>query len=355
MKIRKLFDIRYFLKKVGQIPGDIHFDNTTEEQSSHIELIHYNQSSIDLETIDQSGEISVISDNNNWIKIVGLKDHQVVKQIGEKFNVHSLILEDVLNTDHLPKVEFSQHHLFFTLKLPVVEHNDFLEFKHVSLIVGTNYLITLQEGNSDLLRDIGRRMQLSTGRIREKSIMYLFYSIIDYIVDQYFLLMDNIREQIELAEDTIVDNPSSNHISEIQEIKKQIVMLRKYVNSLNKAVYKLINDENKFIDRPLRLFFNDVYDHILHLNEQLNTFKELQVALLEINMANINNSMNHVMKTLTVIASIFIPLTFLAGIYGMNFSFMPELNWHYGYPAALALMLFVAIVMLLFMKRKNWF
>ncbi|MFP4525513.1 MAG: magnesium/cobalt transporter CorA, partial [Bacteroidales bacterium] len=349
MKIKQLFDTRYFMKKAGQIPGHIPVGKITENKS-RLEIIRYTPDKLEHQNSESEGDIVIKSDYNNWVRVLGLDNGYIVKQLGEQFNVHSLILEDVLNTDHLPKIEFSQHHLFFTLKLPVVSKDEFLEFRHVSLIVGSNYLITVQEGEKDLFAEIVRRMEEVTGRIREKSIMYLFYSVIDYIVDHYFHLMDNLREEIENEEDKIVEDPSVNHISEIQDIKKQLVLLRKYVNSLNKAVYKLINEENKFIDRPLRLFFNDIYDHIIHLNEQLNTFKELQVTLLEINMANINNSMNHVMKTLTVIASIFIPLTFIAGIYGMNFTKMPELEWTYGYTAALGLMLIVAATMLIFMK-----
>ncbi|MFW6095034.1 MAG: magnesium/cobalt transporter CorA [Bacteroidota bacterium] len=354
MKIKHLFDTHNFIKKAGQIPGYISEGEITDNES-HVEIIHYTLDRLEFHEVEKEGDREVKSDYNNWIRVLGINNASIVKQIGEQFNVHSLILEDVLNTDHLPKVEFSQHHLFFTLKFPVIRHDEVLEFRHVSLVVGSNYLITVQEGEKDLLREIVRRMEELTGRIREKSIMYLFYSVIDYIVDNYFHIMDNLREQIEITEDRIVENPSYNHISEIQEIKKQLVLLRKYVNSLNKAVYKLINEENKFIDRPLRLFFNDIYDHIIHLNEQLNTFKELQVTLIEINMANINNSMNHVMKTLTVIASIFIPLTFIAGIYGMNFTKMPELEWTYGYTAALGLMLIVAATMLIFMKSRKWF
>lgn len=354
MKIKHLFDTRYFLKKAGQIPGYIP-EEQIKENESRVEIIHYTLDKLEFKDIEKEGVIDVKPDYNNWVKVLGLDNTNIVKQIGEQFNVHSLLLEDVLNVDHLPKVEFSQHHLFFTLKFPVIQQNEVLEYRHVSLVLGSNYLITVQEGEQDLLREIVRRMEEVTGRIREKSIMYLFYSVIDYIVDHYFHIMDNLREQIEITEDKIVGNPSDNHIAEIQDIKKHLVLLRKYINALNKAVYKLINEENKFIDRPLRLFFNDIYDHIVHLNEQLNTFKELQVTLLEINMANINNSMNHVMKTLTVIASIFIPLTFIAGIYGMNFTTMPELEWSYGYPAALSLMLLVALSMLIFMKKRKWF
>lgn len=354
MNLKHLFDTRRFLKKAGQIPGETRYHETTDEQTV-ISCNSYHLEEFREKVVENIKELDVVPDFNNWIKIIGFKDNKAVKEMGEMFNIHPLILEDALNTDHLPKVEFSQHHLFFTLKFPVFKNNELLELKHVSLIVGSNYLITLQNGNEDNLYTISARIKDAAGRLREKGIMYLFYSIIDYIIDQYFFVMENLRDQIENTEDKIIEQHNRNHIEQIQDIKKQIVLFRKYTNACNKAIYKLINEENKFVDRPIRLFFNDINDHVIHLNEQLNTFKELQTTLLEINMANISNSMNRVMKTLTVIASIFIPLTFIAGVYGMNFTHMPELQWKFGYPAALMLMLLIALIMMYYMKRKQWF
>jgi magnesium transporter len=354
MKLKNFLGTRKFLKKAGQIPGHISVNETTDSHTT-IELFSYTHDDFKESAIETIQAQDLLPDHNNWIKVVGLKDYKAIKEMGATFNIHPLILEDVMNTDHLPKVEFSQHHLFFTLKLPIFEEGELVELKHVSLIVGANYLITLQEGTIDNLSVMSDRIRDAAGRLREKGVMYLFYSIIDFIVDQYFQLMESLRDQIELTEDTIIDSPGKNHIDGIQEIKKKLVLFRKFVTSSKSAVYKLINVDNKFIDRPLRLFFNDVYDHIVHLNEQMDTFKEYQTTLLEMNMANISNSMNKVMKTLTVVAAIFIPLTFLAGIYGMNFTNMPELTWEYGYPAIMTIMLVIALVMLFIMKRKEWF
>jgi len=354
MKIKNLLETRKFYKKAGKVPGYIH-EQETEYAETSIQFLCYNQEKQNISEVEDANSINLVPDFNNWIKVVGLSDHHSIKKLGEMFNIHSLLLEDVLNTDHLPKFEFSQHHMFFTLKIPTFEDKELTDLNHISLIVGANYLITVQEGETDKLTVLNERIIKAIGKVREKGIMFLFYSIMDYIVDQYFLLMENLRDQIEEREDRIVDDPNKNHIAEIQEIKKQIVLYRKYISSTSKGLYKLINEESKFLDRPIKLFFNDVYDHIQHLQEQLNTFKELQTTLLEMNMANISNSMNKVMKTLTVVASIFIPLTFIAGIYGMNFSHMPELEWKYGYPSVLVFMLLVVFGMLIFMKRKKWF
>jgi magnesium transporter len=354
MKIKSLFETKKFFKKAGEIPGSLS-EHPSYFKRASIQFLYYNQDNYGTQPVEEASEIALVPDINNWINIVGLNDYEAIKKIGESFNIHSLILEDVLNTDHLPKFEFSQHHMFFTLKLPEIKENGVVELYHMSFIVGANYLITAQEGESDHLSMISDRIENFRGRVREKGIMFLFYSIIDYIIDQYFPLMEKLRDQIEDKEDLIIDYPHKNHIADIQEIKKHIVLLRKYITSTSKALYKLINEENKFIDRPIKLFFNDIYDHITHLQEQLDTFKEYQTTLLEMNMANISNNMNKVMKTLTIVASIFIPLTFIAGIYGMNFANMPELQWEYGYPVILILMAIVAIILVVFMKRKEWF
>jgi magnesium transporter len=167
--------------------------------------------------------------------------------------------------------------------------------------------------------------------------------------------MDTIRDKIEDTEDLLIDEPEKNHIQEIHMIKKRIVYLRKYISSLNKAVNALMNNDTPFPDEDVKIYIRDVYDHTVHINEALVTSKDLQTTLLEMNMANVSNSMNRVMKTLTIVATIFIPLTFLVGIYGMNFRYMPELQWKYGYPTALGAMITIVIIMVIFMKRKKWF
>jgi magnesium transporter len=356
-KVKSLFEMRYFLRKAGKIPGDLEPEKSAYESSS-LELIsfhkdHFNQAAI--EDVDGLKE-SLDKDMQNWIHVVGLNDIQTLKELGNAFSLHSLTLEDIVNTDHLPKIEMSDDHLFFTLKYPIYDqNNDQLELKHVSLILSDHYLISLQEGNENHLYTIKERIRNAKGKVRQKDIHYLFYILLDYIVDQYFYIMDTIRDKIEDTEDLLIDEPEKNHIQEIHMIKKRIVYLRKYISSLNKAVNSLMNNDTPFPDEDVKIYIRDVYDHTVHINEALVTSKDLQTTLLEMNMANVSNSMNRVMKTLTIVATIFIPLTFLVGIYGMNFQYMPELQWKYGYPTALGAMITIVIIMVIFMKRKKWF
>lgn len=349
--------MHHFLRKAGKVPGYLEPPSTTFQPAT-IEVIHYNKEHFKQETPDQASTIEIPANQSmcNWIDVAGLQDIDTIQQLGKLFSIHPLTLEDVINSDQLPKCELSEDQLFFTLKYPTYNtDSDELTLRHISLILTDQYVLSLQEGKDDLLEPIKKRIRNAQGKIRGKNTEYLFYTLIDYITDQYFYIMDSIRDQIEYTEDLMMDAPDTNHIHRIHLIKKRIVFLRKFVSSLNKALSILQGKEVRFRDPNIQIYLRDVYDHILHISEALNTSKELQTTLLEMNMANISNSMNRVMKTLTIVATIFIPLTFLVGIYGMNFQHMPELQWKYGYPAVLTAMVAIAGAMLLYMKRKSWF
>jgi len=356
-KIRSIFEMRYYLRKAGKIPGHLEQEYATFEPAS-VEMLRYSKDHFSREPVKEPSAIATPLDASlhNWIDIVGLQDVETIRQLGKKFSLHALTLEDIINADHLPKCDTTEEQLFFTLKYPQYsEHNDELSLKHISLILSDHYLLTIQEGSQDLLEPIKKRIQHAQGKIHSQNIEYLFYALTDYIVDQYFIVMDMIRDRIEETEDLMIDEPETNHIQRIHLIKKRIVYLRKFISSLNKAVATLQGQEIRFNDENIKIYMRDIYDHIVHINEALTTSKELQTTLLEMNMANISNSMNRVMKTLTIVATIFIPLTFLVGIYGMNFQSMPELEWKYGYPAAWGAILLIAGTMIVYMKRKDWF
>jgi len=356
-KIRSIFEMRYFLRKAGKFPGHLEQEYATFEPAS-VEAIHYSKDHFSREPLKETASIESPMDQSlcNWIDIVGLQDMETIQQLGRKFSLHALTLEDIINADHLPKCEFSEDQLFFTLKYPQYDaSSDDLTLRHISLILSDHYLLSIQEGNQDLLEPIKKRLESAQGKVRTQNIEYLFYALTDYIVDQYFIIMDIIRDHIEDTEDLMIDEPQTNHIQRIHLIKKRIVYLRKFISSLNKAVAVLQGQEIRFTDENIKFYMRDIYDHTVHINEALTTSKELQTTLLEMNMANISNSMNRVMKTLTIVATIFIPLTFLVGIYGMNFHYMPELDWKYGYPAVWVAILIIAAIMIFYMKRKEWF
>ena len=355
-KIKSIFEMRHFLKDAGKVPGALEAEATTTKPAK-IREIQYNSELFEARQPEDPTGILPATDSSvcHWIDIAGLSNIQTIQQLGNTFDIHHLTLEDIINTDQLPKCESTGEQLFFTLKFPLYhEQTDALELRHISLILSGPNLLSLQEGNQDLLHPIKERIRQSQGRVRKRNTEYLLYALIDYIVDQYFFIMDMIRDDIERTEDQLIDEPEIDHIQKIHHIKKRIVYLRKYLTSLTKAVNQLLGSEIQFSDTHIKVYLRDIYDHTLHISEALITSKDLQTNLLEMNMANVNNSMNRVMKTLTVVATIFIPLTFVVGIYGMNFQYMPELNWKYGYPSVLAAMLAIALIMLWWMKRKDW-
>jgi len=291
----------------------------------------------------------------NWIHFFTLDQVDAIEKIGQHFDIHSLMLEDTLNVEHLPKVEFSEKHVFFTLKILSLDQDKMLEQEHASFILGDDYLISLKEQRGELLKPIRERIENNVGKVRTKRADYLFYLLLDTIVDNYFLLIEKLRDALEDIEDRLIEKPSGNLIHEIHHIKRQILTVRKYILSLREAIINLINEEPDQIFESNYKYLRDVQDHVNFVFESIETFREDQKSLMELNNSNLNNNMNQVMKTLTVVAAIFIPLTFIAGIYGMNFQYIPELSLKWGYFGVWGLMLTIAVLMVWYMKRKKWF
>jgi len=290
----------------------------------------------------------------NWINLDGLHDRNIIGKIGEYFSLHSLLLEDI-SKDHQPKVEEYENYLFFTLKMLYRIENDVIDYEQISFVLGKNYLISFQEKEGDLFGPLRERIRLDQGRIRKKKADYLLYRLIDIIVDNYYTVLDSIGQQIEQIEDNIYNNSPGQEFRKIQRLKKELIYLRKALYPLRDAMSKLIKDESGFIDSSNSRFFSDIYNHVAHLIDSLDTYKDLTSGLMDIYINTLNTRMNEVMKVLTVISTIFIPLTFIVGVYGMNFDFMPELHWKLGYFGVLGAMLVVVVVMIRYFRYKKWF
>lgn len=328
-----------------------------DNKSSLINLMCYNKTEANYYESNSFMELvdKIQDDKISWLNINTL-DKEQIHQTGNYFGIHSLILEDVANIQHLPKVEDYNEILFFTFKMLYFDKENFsVQQEHLSLVLGENLLITFQQQNQAHFATIREKIRKHQGKFAKKRADYLFCMIIDKIVDSYFNLFIEIREYIENLEDEVIDNPSKNYISQIHSMKKEMVAIRKIIYPLAEALNRLRNRESRLIKRTNTIYFNDVYDHIMHLNSMFETFREMISSLIDLNMSNMSYNMNHVMRTLTVVATIFIPLTFIVGIYGMNFAFMPELQWKYGYFVVLGLMLLLGTGMYFYMKRKHWF
>lgn len=334
----------------------IHPSNPNTGSKVILELIQYNEKEYAYETdltVDQI--ISNIKSNQvNWINLDGLHDHTIINKLGEHFCLHALLIEDI-TTDHQPKVEEYDDYMFFTLKMLYRIEQDDIDYEQISFVLGKNYLLSFQEKEGDLFGVLRDRIRLDQGKVRKKKSDYLLYRLIDIIVDNYYTVLDAIGQQIEEIEEEIYNDTEGNAFKKIQRLKKELIFLRKALYPLRDAISKVIKDESGFIETGTIRYFADVYDHVAHLIDALDTYKDLTSGLMDIYINTQNTRMNEVMKVLTVISTIFMPLTFIVGIYGMNFDVMPELRWTYGYPLVMGLMAVIVIAMIVYFKYKKWF
>lgn len=290
----------------------------------------------------------------NWINLDGMSDLSIVEKLQTHFGFDALTLEDIID-DQRPKAEEYEDYLFFTLKMLYRIKGDTIDYEQISFVLGTNYLISFQEKEGDLFDPFRERIRLDQGKVRKKKADYLMYRLIDSIVDNYYVVLDTIGSQIDEIEDCIYTDSAEEAFSKIQGIKKELIFLRKAVYPLREALSKVIKGETSFVQEDNLRYFSDVYDHTVHVIDTLETYKDLTSSLLDVHMNTMNNRLNEVMKLLTVITTIFIPLSFISSVYGMNFEFMPELHTTWGYPAVLGLMAVISMGMILYFKKKKWF
>jgi magnesium transporter len=321
-----------------------------------LELISYSPDKHDRFDVTSVEELlpNLKTERVNWINLDGLSDLTIIEKLQSHFCFNALMIEDILN-DQRPKAEEYEDYLYVTLKMLYSINGSEIEYEQISFVLGTNYLISFQEKEGDLFGPFRERIRLDQGRVRKKKADYLLYRLIDIIIDNYYVVLDNIGDQIEEIEDSVHTNSTEKAFHKIQSIKKELIFLRKAVYPLREALSKLVKGESSFVQEENLRYFADVYDHTVHLIDSLDTYKDLTASLMDIHINTMNTKMNEVMKLLTIITTIFIPLSFIAGIYGMNFDVMPELRWQYGYPSVLASMAVVVGGMLYFFKRRKWF
>lgn len=325
-------------------------------QTNILELINYN--SEQYERFDGLPIDDLLKkmkpDQVNWINVDGLTDSAMIEKLQSHFGLHALLVEDIL-MDQRPKSEEYDDYLYFTLKMLFSIKGEKIEYEQISFVLGNNYLLSFQELAGDMFDPFRDRIRLDQGKVRKKKADYLMYRLIDIIIDNYYIVLDSIGEQIEEIEDNIHTNSSEGAFKKIQSLKKELIYLRKAVFPLREALSKVVKGETSFVEDENLRYYSDVYDHTVHLIDSLDTYKDLTSSLMDIHINTMNRKMNEVMKLLTVITTIFIPLTFIAGIYGMNFEHMPELTWKYGYPGTLITMGVVMIGMIAYFKKKKWF
>ncbi|MDO8282258.1 MAG: magnesium/cobalt transporter CorA [Thermodesulfovibrionia bacterium] len=350
--------------KSGLLPGAPVFVGEKKTEEVKITLIDYDEINVEIKEVHKVEDCFPFKERPTvtWINVDGLHDVSIAEKLGEHYNIHSLVIEDLLNTEQRPKMDIIDDYIFIVLKmLTYNEETKYVDVEQVSLIIGNNYVITFQENIGDIFDSIRDRIKLNKGRTRKAGADYLAYSLIDAVVDNYFKVIENIGEDIELIEEELVTNPRPETLQKIHLLKREMIFLRKSVWPLREMIGNLEREETPLIKESTSIYLRDLYDHTIQVIDSVETYRDMISGMLDVYLSSISNRMNEVMKVLTIFAAIFIPLTFIAGLYGMNFNTansplnMPELNWYYGYPFALGLMATVAITMLFFFKRKKWF
>lgn len=292
----------------------------------------------------------------NWIIVKGFSQPDDLQKLGEHFGIHPLIIEDIFNVDHMPKIEDLDKSLFITLKnLTWNDKSRMIESEQVSLFLGSNVLISFEEKDNNIFDPIIKRLEAGKGKGRLRQEDYLCYLLVDQIVDNYYLLLDDTEEQMEDLEKLLIDNPTNELSHSFLRLKKNLMILRKTINPLKDEIRFLSREESGVISEYTRQYMGDINDHLSFIIQSVDSFREMISSMMDLLMANNANRMNSIMKTLTLVSTIFIPMTLVSSIYGMNFEYMPELHWKYGYPIFLAGLTTMGIIMYIYMKRKKWF
>jgi magnesium transporter len=345
-------------QKAGLPPGTLIYTGDKTDKAFEITTVTFSEQEYHETTSKYFKECPFVSQETGtvtWINVNGLHHTKNLEELGACFHLHPLVLEDILNTDQRPKLDDYGDYLFIVLKmLQVQEGPGEIVAEQISFIVGDNYVISLHETDHDVFGVIRERLQAGKGRLRRSGADYLAYALLDLIVDQYFVILEDQGEVIEDLESEVVSTPTPATLSQIHRLKREMIMLRKSVWPLREVISRLERSESSLVKEPTVLYFKDVYDHVIQIIDNIETFRDILSGMLDIYLSSVSNRLNEVMKVLTIIATIFIPLTFIAGVYGMNFKNMPELEWPWGYFMALGMMATVAAIMLLFFKRRGW-
>ena len=346
-----------YSQKAGMLPGSVVFIGEGKTEPASLSLSSYTPDSyqpLPLKTLADCSTQVKQSGGIVWVKVSGLQDTAMVEELGKCFNLHPLTLEDVVNTEQRPKLEDYGNYLFAVIKaLHWDSELKKTRSEHISLILGKNFLISFQEHQSDIFNPIHQRLQSDNGRIRKLGADYLLYSILDIIVDGYFSLIEGFGDYLDEIEEQLLSSPSSQTLKQISEAKKEMLFIRKSIWPVRETVAAIERSETPLIDKSSHIYFRNIYDHLIQQIDTGETYRDMLSNMIDIYLSSLSNRMSEVMKVLTIFASIFIPLTFIVGIYGMNFD-IPELRFSWGYPGILLFMLAIALVLVLFFKRKKW-
>ena len=342
-------------KKIGLPPGSLVYFGE-KEKLVDIDVISYSNNSFHSQKVGTAQEaLSFIKDGQiTWININGLNNIEEIRKIGNYTHLNNLLLEDVLDTQHRPKVELLDEDLLVIIKMLYYQNGELIA-EHLALLLGRNYLITFQESEGgDVFEPIRKLLQEPDSLLRKSSADYLLFGLLDSIVDNYLAIVERVSDAIESIEDEIIAHPREDMISEIQMLKKKATFLQKSITPAREVISRIERNTHSLIQGSCKPYFRDLHDHIVQIAETLASYRDILWGLTDTYMGAMSNRMNNIMRLLTLISTIFIPLTFIVGVYGMNFEHMPELHYKWAYPACWGVMLLITIGMIIYFRRKRW-
>ena len=353
--MRKL--IRRASRKAGLPPGSlIHVGERTVDKAQ-ISVLDYAADHVEEAALTSADQCVAFKDKPTvtWINITGLHDVDVLQRIGECYGIHPLVLEDILNTQQRPKVEDFDDYLFIVLKMIDLDpETKEITAEQISLVVGDNFVLSFQEAPGDVFENVRERLRSGRRRIRERGADYLGYALLDAVVDHYFVVLEALGNHIEDLEDELVEDPDRETLHSIYTLKRELIYLRRSVWPLREVLSFLSRGESRLVQQETIAYLRDVYDHTIQVIDTIESFRDIIGGMHDTYLSSVSNRMNEVMKVLTIFASIFIPLTFFAGIYGMNFDYMPELHWRWSYPTLLSVMFVATLGMLVYFRKRKW-
>ncbi len=344
-------------KKVGLPPGSLVYLGDKPKGTTKITLFDYVDGELTEREIEQPDECAVYkkSDTVTWINVDGIQDVGVLEKIGKQYDLHPLVMEDILNTDQRPKVEDHDRYLYVVLKM--LSYNDAeqeMAIEQLSLVIGDNFLLSFQDKPGDVLDPLRERIRQAKGPIRKLGADYLLYAIMDEVVDHYFVVMEKLGEKIEQIEDIVAVKPKPDTLQQIHRLKREIIILRKAVWPLRELIGTLRHDATPLLQESTAIYFRDLSDHIAQIIDGVEAYRDMLSSMLDVYLSIMSNRTNGVMKVMALFSAIFMPLTVITGIFGMNFKDFPELEWRYGFQGTVVLMVVLAIGMVLFFRRKQW-
>jgi len=344
-------------RKTGLPPGSLVHIGEERTEKIRITVVDYAEDHFEEREIQSACELAPYfgKPTMTWVDVVGIHDPHVIEEVCSQFEIHPLLMEDIMNTTQRPKIDDLGKYICLIVKLITFDEKTMeLRIEQLSLVFNDDFVLSFQESENGIFKPLRERIRSGLGRIRTMGTDYLVYTLMDAVVDHYFVVMEKMGEKIDGLEDEVVANPRRETLRGVQQLRDEILLVRRSVWPLREVISLLERAESPLVDKTTAIYFRDVYEHTIQVMDTVDTYRDILSGMFDIYLSSISNRLNEVMKVLTIIATLFMPLTFLAGVYGMNFEHMPELKWQYGYFMIWGVMIVIALTMLAFFRKKKW-